>query len=80
MEELVKNEDAIKEVQQSLLAEADKSQMKKAERVMGVILVHPPWTPQDGLLTESMKIKRKAIYDRHKKDLDDLYKKLNSSQ
>jgi len=79
MEDLVKNDEVIKEVHQSLLAEADKYKMNKVERVAGVILVNPPWTAKDGLLTESMKIKRKSIYDFHKKDLEDLHKKLNSS-
>jgi len=74
LEELCKNSDVKEEVLKSLLAEADKTKMKKFERVAWIHLVTKPWTKEDGLLTEAMKLKRKPIYDFHQKDLEALYK------
>lgn len=36
--------------------------------------VDDPWTPENELLTAAMKLKRKPICDRHKAELDKLYK------
>ncbi|KAI8825369.1 hypothetical protein BJ741DRAFT_632570 [Chytriomyces cf. hyalinus JEL632] len=47
---------------------------KPAELVGQVYLTHEEWTPQNGLLTAAMKLQRKAIQTRFKKEIAGMYK------
>lgn len=50
---------------------------KKFEYIKGVILSSELWTPESGLLTAAMKLKRQNIINRFKKDIETIYKKLD---
>lgn len=63
-----------KAVQKQLHHVADQNRFEKWEKVAAVQLYAEPWTPQSGLLTEAMKLKRYEIQKRFKKDIDHLYK------
>jgi hypothetical protein len=49
-----------------------------------VKVITEAWTPETGLVTDAFKLKRKAIEDKYKDDIEDLYKdeqpKNNSSK
>eukprot|EP00456_Euglypha_rotunda_P017597 TRINITY_DN1605_c0_g1_i3.p1 TRINITY_DN1605_c0_g1~~TRINITY_DN1605_c0_g1_i3.p1 ORF type:complete len:190 (+),score=38.45 TRINITY_DN1605_c0_g1_i3:58-627(+) len=75
-ESVCKNDDIKQEVIKSLNEQADKGGLKKYERVAQIHLTPHAWTKEDGLLTEAMKIKRKQVYDHHKSDLEEMYKKM----
>jgi hypothetical protein len=49
-----------------------------------VKVITESWTPETGLVTDAFKLKRKAIEDKYKDDIEDLYKdeepKNNSSK
>ena len=36
-------------------------------------VVSDPWTPETGLVTDALKLKRKAIEQKYKDDIDQLY-------
>jgi long-chain acyl-CoA synthetase len=69
----------------ALLADADvkdlytkeitraQSSIKHYERVRDFVLEDEEFTPNNGMLTPSLKIKRRAIMDKHGDEIDDLY-------
>ena len=38
-----------------------------------VYLCDEPWTPQNGMLTEAMKLKRRPIAEKYRKELEAMY-------
>lgn len=72
-EELCQNDQAIKEVQQSLSKAAKAARLEKFEVPAKIVLVPEPWTPESGLVTAALKLKREQIKTKFKDDLDKLY-------
>ncbi|KAJ3054930.1 long-chain fatty acid-CoA ligase [Rhizoclosmatium hyalinum] len=68
---------ARKEVRDKVLASlkdvAKSVGFKPAEVVGQVHLCHEEWTPQNGLLTAAMKLQRKQIVTKHKKEISVMY-------
>ena len=64
-------------VKQAVVAELGKyaaqRKLEKWERIAAVYLTDDEWTPQTGLLTEAMKLKRHEIKKKYKKQIDDTY-------
>ncbi|XP_066338985.1 long chain acyl-CoA synthetase 8-like [Miscanthus floridulus] len=72
-EELCQNDQAIKEVQQSLSKAAKVGRLEKFEVPAKIVLLPEPWTPESGLVTAALKLKREQIKTKFKDDLDKLY-------
>lgn len=73
IEELCHNDQAIKEVQQSLSKAAKSARLEKFEVPAKVILLSEPWTPESGLVTAALKLKREQLKTKFKDDLNKLY-------
>uniref|UniRef100_A0A804NYI4 4-coumarate--CoA ligase n=1 Tax=Zea mays TaxID=4577 RepID=A0A804NYI4_MAIZE len=71
--ELCQNDRAIKEVQQSLSKAAKAARLEKFEVPAKIVLLPEPWTPESGLVTAALKLKREQIKAKFKGDLDKLY-------
>ncbi|KAL8280471.1 hypothetical protein RQP46_007119 [Phenoliferia psychrophenolica] len=52
---------------------AKKAGLKGLETLQCIILSPDEWTPQNGLLTAAQKLQRKAILQKHKKEIDAIY-------
>ncbi|WVZ95214.1 hypothetical protein U9M48_041008 [Paspalum notatum var. saurae] len=73
LEELCQNDQAIKEVQQSLSKAAKAARLEKFEVPAKILLLREPWTPESGLVTAALKLKREQIKTKFKDDLNKLY-------
>ncbi|CAN6195341.1 unnamed protein product [Urochloa humidicola] len=73
IEELCKNDQAIKEVQLSLSKAAKAARLEKFEIPAKILLLPEPWTPESGLVTAALKLKREQIKTKFKDDLNKLY-------
>uniref|UniRef100_A0A453KIM8 4-coumarate--CoA ligase n=1 Tax=Aegilops tauschii subsp. strangulata TaxID=200361 RepID=A0A453KIM8_AEGTS len=73
IEELCHNDQAIKEVQQSLSKAAKAARLEKFEIPAKIILLPEPWTPESGLVTAALKLKREQLKAKFKDDLNKLY-------
>ncbi|KAL0405142.1 UNVERIFIED_CONTAM: Long chain acyl-CoA synthetase 8 [Sesamum latifolium] len=72
--ELCEKAEAVNEVQQSLLKEAKAAKLDKFEIPAKIKLLPDPWTPESGLVTAALKLKREQIKAKFKDELDKLYK------
>ncbi|KAF8663626.1 hypothetical protein HU200_055348 [Digitaria exilis] len=72
-EELCQNDQAIKEVQQSLSKAGKTARLEKFEIPAKIVLLPEPWTPESGLVTAALKLKREQIKTKFKDDLNKLY-------
>ncbi|KAF2291396.1 hypothetical protein GH714_023624 [Hevea brasiliensis] len=63
----------IKEVQASFLKEAKKAHLEKFEIPAKIKLLSNPWTPETGLVTAALKIKREAIRKAFSEELSKFY-------
>ncbi|KAL1349447.1 hypothetical protein AAHE18_07G157900 [Arachis hypogaea] len=61
LSELCKREDTMKEVHASLVKEGKKARLEKFEIPAKIELLPEPWTPESGLVTAALKLKREAI-------------------
>ncbi|KAL6591843.1 hypothetical protein ACP70R_049706 [Stipagrostis hirtigluma subsp. patula] len=73
-EELCRNDQAVKEVQQSLSKAAKAARLEKFEIPAKILLLSEPWTPESGLVTAALKLKREQIKTKFKDDLNKLYR------
>ncbi|KAK2443842.1 Long chain acyl-CoA synthetase 9, chloroplastic [Trifolium repens] len=73
--ELCGKEEAVKEVHTSLLKEAKKARLEKFEIPAKIKLLSDPWTPETGLVTAALKIKRDIIRKTFQEELSKLYGK-----
>lgn len=71
--ELCEKAEAIKEVQASLSKAAKEAKLDKFEIPAKIKLVPEPWTPESGLVTAALKLKREQIKAKFKNELDKLY-------
>ncbi|XP_051114945.1 long chain acyl-CoA synthetase 8 [Andrographis paniculata] len=72
--ELCENADAKKEVQQSLAKAAKEAKLDKFELPAKIQLLPDPWTPESGLVTAALKLKREQLKAKFKDELEKLYK------
>ncbi|KAK4386314.1 Long chain acyl-CoA synthetase 8 [Sesamum angolense] len=72
--ELCEKAEAKNEVQQSLLKEAKAAKLDKFELPAKIKLLPDPWTPESGLVTAALKLKREQLKAKFKDELDKLYK------
>ncbi|XVE95477.1 hypothetical protein REPUB_Repub02eG0100800 [Reevesia pubescens] len=71
--DLCEKEETIKEVHSSLVQIAKKARLEKFEIPAKIKLLSTPWTPESGLVTAALKIKREAIRKAFSEDLAKLY-------
>ncbi|GMI77181.1 long chain acyl-CoA synthetase 9 [Hibiscus trionum] len=71
--DLCEKEETIKEVLSSLVQMGKKARLEKFEIPAKLKLVSTPWTPESGLVTAALKIKREAIRKAFSQDLAMLY-------
>eukprot|EP01080_Neovahlkampfia_damariscottae_P009750 gene9750-2077_t len=76
MEELCKNPKVIAALLKSLKENAAHHKKKSFEEVKDIRLFADEWTPENGMLTAAMKLKRSAIIEKYKSDIDEMYSKL----
>nr|XP_025665619.1 long chain acyl-CoA synthetase 9, chloroplastic isoform X2 [Arachis hypogaea] len=73
LSELCKREDTMKEVHASLVKEGKKARLEKFEIPAKIELLPEPWTPESGLVTAALKLKREAIRKAFHEELLKLY-------
>ncbi|KAJ9146309.1 hypothetical protein P3X46_028591 [Hevea brasiliensis] len=71
--DLCEKKETIKEVQASFLKEAKKAHLEKFEIPAKIKLLSNPWTPETGLVTAALKIKREAIRKAFSEELSKFY-------
>lgn len=71
--ELCNQDEAVKEVQQSLLKAAKAAKLDKFEIPAKIMLLPDAWTPESGLVTAALKLKREQLKAKYKAELDKLY-------
>ncbi|XP_014500363.1 long chain acyl-CoA synthetase 9, chloroplastic [Vigna radiata var. radiata] len=71
--ELCRKEETVKEVHASLLKEAKKGRLEKFEIPAKIICLSEPWTPESGLVTAALKLKREIIRKAFQEELSKLY-------
>ncbi|CAA7013409.1 unnamed protein product [Microthlaspi erraticum] len=72
-EELCAKEQTVKEVYASLVKAAKQSRLEKFEIPAKIKLLASPWTPESGLVTAALKLKRDVIKREFSEDLTKLY-------
>ncbi|KAK6132306.1 hypothetical protein DH2020_033930 [Rehmannia glutinosa] len=71
--ELCEKEETLKEVSTSLLKAAKAAKLEKFEIPTKIKLLSEPWTPESGLVTAALKLKREVIRKTFSDDLAKLY-------
>jgi len=72
-EEQCKDKDVTGAVLREVVNHAKSSRLEKFEIPGAVTLTHIEWTPDTGLTTAAMKLKRKPLQEFYKEDLDRMY-------
>ncbi len=70
------NEQILKEVQDA----CKKGGIERFETPQRVKVATEPWLPESGLVTDALKLKRKAIEQKYKDDIEDLYQEKKTKQ
>ncbi|XP_047333747.1 long chain acyl-CoA synthetase 8-like [Impatiens glandulifera] len=73
LEELCEKTETINEVQKSLIKVAKAGKLEKFEIPSKIKLIAEPWTPESGLVTAALKLKRESIKAKYKEDLQKFY-------
>ncbi|KAK7282728.1 hypothetical protein RIF29_11731 [Crotalaria pallida] len=73
LSELCRKEETVREVLASLVKEAKKARLDKFEIPGKIKLLPDPWTPETGLVTAALKIKRDPIRKAFNQELTELY-------
>ncbi|KAL3840001.1 hypothetical protein ACJIZ3_024592 [Penstemon smallii] len=71
--DLCEKEETLKEVSSSLLKAAKTARLEKFEIPTKIKLLSEPWTPESGLVTAALKLKREVIRKKFSDDLAKLY-------
>ncbi|XP_038972894.1 long chain acyl-CoA synthetase 8-like [Phoenix dactylifera] len=71
--ELCQNNQVIHEVQQSLLKAAKAANLDKFEVPAKTALLPDPWTPESGLVTAALKLKREQLKNKFRDEIQKLY-------
>ena len=72
--QLCKDPQIIEAVKQMFHERAAKVNLNRTERPAKILLVDEEWTPDSGLVTAALKIRRRNIEARYIKDINKLYK------
>ncbi|KAI8002402.1 hypothetical protein LOK49_LG08G01602 [Camellia lanceoleosa] len=72
--DLCQKEETVKEVHGSLVKAAKQARLEKFEIPTRIKLLSEPWTPESGLVTAALKIKRDTIRKAFSEDLAQLYR------
>jgi len=75
-EELCEDQNIRKLVLGDLGKVANQSGLRSIEKISSVKLYPEEWTPENGILTAAMKIKRFEVYKRWEHDIQALYEEL----
>ncbi|TKY74274.1 Long chain acyl-CoA synthetase 9 [Spatholobus suberectus] len=73
LSELCMKEETVKKVHASLVKEAKKARLEKFEIPAKIKLLSEPWTPESGLVTAALKLKREIIRKTFQEQLSKLY-------
>ncbi|KAL5699977.1 long-chain-fatty-acid--CoA ligase [Ranunculus cassubicifolius] len=71
--DLCQKNEIVKEVQQSILKAAKDAKLDKFEIPAKIKLLPEPWTPESGLVTAALKLKREKVKAKFKDELQSLY-------
>ncbi|KAF8753578.1 hypothetical protein HU200_011632 [Digitaria exilis] len=71
--DLCQKQEAVKEVLGSLAKAAKQARLEKFEIPAKIKLIPEPWTPESGLVTAALKLKREVIRKTYENDLAQLY-------
>ncbi|CAD6258006.1 unnamed protein product [Miscanthus lutarioriparius] len=71
--DLCQKQGTVKEVLQSLVKAAKQARLEKFEIPAKIKLISEPWTPESGLVTAALKLKREVIKKAYEMDLVQLY-------
>ncbi|CAL4896739.1 unnamed protein product [Urochloa decumbens] len=71
--DLCQKQEAVKEVLGSLAKAAKQARLEKFEIPAKIKLIPEPWTPESGLVTAALKLKREVIRKTYENDLVQLY-------
>ncbi|KIM32176.1 hypothetical protein M408DRAFT_326826 [Serendipita vermifera MAFF 305830] len=74
LEEAAKDPKVQKAIQHSLNVQAKKSKLRGFECVKRVHVTFDPFTPQNNMLTPTLKIRRRDVYTKYKDILEQMYK------
>ena len=69
------NEKLLAEIVKEMLEFGMKSGLNKTEVPTKIKLCKEEWTPQNGLITAALKIKRKNVQNKYQEDIDRMYGK-----
>jgi long-chain acyl-CoA synthetase len=72
---LLTSEALHKAVLDEMKKEHGKSDLSHLEKLVGVALLHSPWTPENGCLTAANKLQRRAVIEQFDKEFLDVKKK-----
>ncbi|XP_054158441.1 long-chain-fatty-acid--CoA ligase 4-like [Oppia nitens] len=73
LDEICANSLVVKHIHQSLIETSYGQGLNRREIPTMITVCHQPWTPDNGLLTGAMKLKRVPIMDKHRKDIDAMF-------
>ncbi|KAL4185757.1 hypothetical protein AMTRI_Chr10g7530 [Amborella trichopoda] len=71
--DLCQKQETIKEVQQALMKAGKDAKLDKFEIPAKIMLSPDPWTPESGLVTAALKIKRENLKTKFKEEVHNLY-------
>lgn len=71
--DLCQKEETVKEVLGSLVKEGKKARLEKFEIPVRIKLLSEPWTPESGLVTAALKLKREVVKKTFSDELAKLY-------
>ena len=74
-ETLLKSDALHKAVLEEMAKEHRKSDLSHLEKLVGVALLHSPWTPENGCLTAANKLQRRAVIEQFEKEFLEVKKK-----
>ena len=78
LEDLCSDEKIIKEVLKNLTNHGLSLGLEKFEIPKQIYLTTEPWTPDSGLVTAAMKLKRKEIENRYSAQISQMYSKMTT--
>ncbi|CAJ0597722.1 unnamed protein product [Cylicocyclus nassatus] len=78
MKTMCANEKIKAEFLKQMNEHAKKSKLSRAEMPVAIHLCEEIWTPDSGLLTEALKLKRKPLQSRYQTVIDELYKSVHA--
>ncbi|KAG4440860.1 hypothetical protein IFR05_003673 [Cadophora sp. M221] len=73
--DLVHDEKIQREVLHQMQAIGRRSGLAGIEMIVGAVLADEEWTPQNGLVTATLKLNRKALFDKYQKEIEAVYVK-----